>query len=236
MRLQKYMAMCGVDSRRHCEEMIRAGRVLVNGAVVTEMGTLVESGDTVCVDGREIRPEEEKRTVLLYKPMGEVTTVTDDKGRDTVMDRFRDFPVRLYPVGRLDYDTEGVLLLTNDGELAQRLMHPSSEISKVYLARVSGQLSEEEIKRLRQGVLMEGEQRETWPAGVRVLRAGEIFSDVLISIHEGRNRQVRRMIAAVGHQVVHLRRVRFGPIDLGRMKPGEWRELTPAEVEKLKAL
>ena len=168
--------------------------------------------------------------------MGEVTTVTDDKGRDTVMDRFRDFPVRLYPVGRLDYDTEGVLLLTNDGELAQRLMHPSSEISKVYLARVSGQLSEEEIKRLRQGVLMEGEERETWPAGVRVLRAGEIFSDVLISIHEGRNRQVRRMIAAVGHQVVHLRRVRFGPIDLGRMKPGEWRELTPAEVEKLKAL
>ena len=131
MRLQKYMAMCGVAARRKCEEIISAGRVSVNGQIITEMGTQVEEGDEVRVDGQIIRPEEEKRYVLYHKPAGEVTTVSDEKGRETVMDRFRDFPVRLYPVGRLDYDREGLLLLTNDGELAQRLTHPSCEVDKV---------------------------------------------------------------------------------------------------------
>ena len=236
MRLQKYMAMCGVAARRKCEEMIAAGRVTVNGRVITEMGTQVEEQDEVLVDGVRITPEEEKRYVLYHKPAGEVTTVSDEKGRETVMDRFRDFPVRLYPVGRLDYDSEGLLLLTNDGALAQRLTHPSCEVDKVYLARVTGNPSNEAIDRLRRGVYMEGDERRTYPADVRVVRDESLFSDILVTIHEGRNRQVRRMFDAVGHQVLLLRRVRFGPLELGNLRRGEWRELTAQEVEQLHRL
>jgi len=233
MRLQKYMAMCGVAARRKCEEIIAAGRVSVNGQTVTEMGTQVEESDVVLVDGARIFLEEEKRYVLYHKPAGEVTTVSDEKGRETVMDRFRDFPVRLYPVGRLDYDSEGLLLLTNDGELAQRLTHPSCEVDKVYLARVTGNPSNEAIERLRRGVYMEGDQRRTYPAQVRVVRDESLFSDVLVTIHEGRNRQVRRMFDAVGHKVLLLRRVRFGPLELGDLRRGQWRELTQEEIELL---
>ena len=236
MRLQKYMAMCGVAARRKCEEMIAAGRVTVNGRVITEMGTQVEEQDEVLVDGARITPEEEKRYVLYHKPAGEVTTVSDEKGRETVMDRFRDFPVRLYPVGRLDYDSEGLLLLTNDGELAQRLTHPSCEADKVYLARVTGNPSNEAIDRLRRGVYMEGDERRTYPADVCVVRDESLFSDILVTIHEGRNRQVRRMFDAVGHKVLLLRRVRFGPLELGNLRRGEWRELTAQEVEQLHRL
>ena len=236
MRLQKYMAMCGVAARRKCEEMIAAGRVTVNGRVITEMGTQVEEQDEVLVDGVRITPEEEKRYVLYHKPAGEVTTVSDEKGRETVMDRFRDFPVRLYPVGRLDYDSEGLLLLTNDGALAQRLTHPSCEVDKVYLARVTGNPSNEAIDRLRRGVYMEGDERRTYPADVRVMRDESLFSDILVTIHEGRNRQVRRMFDAVGHKVLLLRRVRFGPLELGNLRRGEWRELTAQEVEQLHRL
>ena len=233
MRLQKYMAMCGVAARRKCEEIIAAGRVSVNGQTVTEMGTQVEENDVVLVDGQRIFLEEEKRYELYHKPAGEVTTVSDEKGRETVMDRFRDFPVRLYPVGRLDYDSEGLLLLTNDGELAQRLTHPSCEVDKVYLARVTGNPSNEAIDRLRRGVYMEGDQRRTYPAQVRVVRDESLFSDVLVTIHEGRNRQVRRMFDAVGHKVLLLRRVRFGPLELGDLRRGQWRELTQEEIELL---
>ena len=233
MRLQKYMAMCGVAARRKCEEIIAAGRVSVNGQIVTEMGTQVEESDVVLVDGARIFLEEDKRYVLYHKPAGEVTTVSDEKGRETVMDRFRDFPVRLYPVGRLDYDSEGLLLLTNDGELAQRLTHPSCEVDKVYLARVTGNPSNEAIDRLRRGVYMEGDQRRTYPAQVRVVRDESLFSDVLVTIHEGRNRQVRRMFDAVGHKVLLLRRVRFGPLELGDLRRGQWRELTQEEIELL---
>ena len=236
MRLQKYMAMCGVAARRKCEEMIAAGRVTVNGRVITEMGTQVEEQDEVLVDGVRITPEEEKRYVLYHKPAGEVTTVSDEKGRETVMDRFRDFPARLYPVGRLDYDSEGLLLLTNDGALAQRLTHPSCEVDKVYLARVTGNPSNEAIDRLRRGVYMEGDERRTYPADVRVVRDESLFSDILVTIHEGRNRQVRRMFDAVGHKVLLLRRVRFGPLELGNLRRGEWRELTAQEVELLHRL
>lgn len=236
MRLQKYMAMCGVAARRKCEEMIAQGRVSVNGVVRDVPGTTVEPGDVVTLDGEVIRPEEQKVVILYHKPAGEVCTVTDDRDRDTVMDHFRDLPERVYPIGRLDYDTEGVLLLTNDGALAQKLTHPSSEVDKVYLARISGRLSPEEVRRLRTGVLMEGEERMTWPARVRIVREGDIYSDVIVIIHEGRNRQVRRMIAAVGHQVVQLRRVRFGPVDLGSLQRGEWRYLTEEETEKLRQL
>ena len=235
MRLQKYMAMCGVAARRKCEEIIGEGRVSVNGQVITEMGTQVEDGDEVRVDGVLIRPEEEKRYVLYHKPAGEVTTVSDEKGRETVMDRFRDFPVRLYPVGRLDYDSEGLLLLTNDGELAQRLTHPSCEVDKVYLARVTGNPSNEAIERLRRGVYMEGDQRKTYPAEVRVVRDESLFSDIVVTIHEGRNRQVRRMFEASGHRVLQLRRVQFGPLQLGELPRGQWRALRPDEMRKLLA-
>lgn len=236
MRLQKYMALCGVAARRKCEEMIAAGRVSVNGRRITEMGTQVEETDEVLVDGVRITPEQEKRYVLYHKPAGEVTTVSDEKGRETVMDRFRDFPVRLYPVGRLDYDSEGLLLLTNDGELAQRLTHPSCEVDKVYLARVTGNPSGEALDRLRRGVYMEGDARRTYPADVRIVRDESLFSDILVTIHEGRNRQVRRMFEAVGHKVLLLRRVRFGPLELGSLRRGEWRELTEEETRLLHRL
>ena len=222
MRLQKYMAMCGVAARRKCEEIIAAGRVAVNGETITQMGTQVEDGDVVTLDGRIITPEEEKRYILYHKPAGEVTTVSDDKGRETVMDRFADFPVRLYPVGRLDYDSEGLLLLTNDGELAQRLTHPSCEVDKVYLARVTGNPSNDALDRLRRGVYM--------------VRDESLFSDILVTIHEGRNRQVRRMFDSVGHKVLLLRRVRFGPLELGDLRRGEWRELSAEEIARLQAL
>ena len=236
MRLQKYMAMCGVAARRKCEEIIASGRVTVNGEIVTQMGTQVEEGDHVTLDGQTITPEERKRYILYHKPAGEVTTVSDDKGRETVMDRFAGMDVRLYPVGRLDYDSEGLLLLTNDGELAQRLTHPSCEVDKTYLARVTGNPSGEALERLRRGVFMEGDERRTYPADVRVVRDESLYSDVLVTIHEGRNRQVRRMFDAVGHRVLLLRRVRFGPLELGALRRGEWRELTEDEIARLKAL
>lgn len=236
MRLQKYMAMCGVAARRKCEEIIASGRVAVNGEIISQMGAQVEEGDRVTVDGQLITPEERKRYILYHKPAGEVTTVSDDKGRETVMDRFAGMDVRLYPVGRLDYDSEGLLLLTNDGELAQRLTHPSCEVDKTYLARVTGNPSGEALERLRRGVFMEGDERRTYPADVRVVRDESLYSDVLVTIHEGRNRQVRRMFDAVGHRVLLLRRVRFGPLELGALRRGEWRELTEDEIARLKAL
>lgn len=237
MRLQKYMARCGVAARRKCEEIIASGRVAVNGETITQMGTQVEEGDVVTLDGQVITPEEEKRYIHLPQARGR----GDDrqrrpKGRETVMDRFADFPVRLYPVGRLDYDSEGLLLLTNDGELAQRLTHPSCEVDKVYLARVTGNPSNEALDKLRRGVYMEGDERRTYPAQVRVVRDESLFSDILVTIHEGRNRQVRRMFDSVGHKVLLLRRVRFGPLDLGDLRRGEWRELSAEEIAKLKAL
>lgn len=234
MRLQKYMALCGVASRRKSEALITEGHVQVNGMTITELGTKINPDDTVCVDGVQISPEEEKHYIIYHKPIGEMSTVSDPEGRPTVLDKFRDYPVRLYPVGRLDYDSEGLLLLTNDGELTQRMLHPSHEIEKVYLARVSNELSLESVRKLKQGVMIEG--RRTAPAKVRIIKKETFATVILISIHEGRNRQVRRMIEAVGHQVVMLRRVQFGPIQLGELERGMWRRLSEEEVEKLKAL
>lgn len=234
MRLQKYLAGCGAASRRKCEEFITAGRVTVNGAVVTELGTQVEEGDTVTLDGKPMLPEEKKYYILYHKPMGEVCTASDPQGRATVLDRFRDFPVRLFPVGRLDFDSEGLLLLTNDGEMMQRMLHPSREVDKTYLARVDGDVSLEAIRRLRAGILLD--ERMTAPAGVRVIRRTGVETVVLVTIHEGRNRQVRRMFDAVGHTVLLLRRVKFGPLEMGELKRGQWRELTEEELARLRAL
>ena len=235
MRLQKYLAMCGVASRRHAEQMIADGLVQVNGQTITEMGVQVEEGDVVCVRGERVTPEEQKRYILYHKPMGEVTTVSDDRGRETVMDHFRDFPVRLFPIGRLDYDSEGLLLLTNDGDLAARLTHPSHEVDKTYLARITAHLTPEELRQLRAGVVLDDGFR-TSPARVRVIREETFASAVLVTIHEGHNRQVRRMMEAVGHKVLLLRRVRFGPIDLRGVERGCWRDLTADEVSALKEL
>ncbi len=235
MRLQKYLAQSGVASRRNAEKLIAEGHVRVNGVTVTEMGTQVdETRDEVLVDGKPARLEAEKHYIAYNKPLYEVTTASDPEGRPTVMDMFRDYPVRLYPVGRLDYDSEGLLLLTNDGDLMQRVLHPSHEVPKKYLCRVSHQISEEEMRRLRQGVMLDG--RLTSPAEVRRIRSDEIATTMLVTIHEGRNRQVRRMFEAIGHQVVSLRRVGFGPIELGDLPKGMWRRLTEAEIRRLKEL
>ena len=233
MRLQKYLASCGVASRRNAEKMIVDGRVTVNGQTVCELGTQVdESSDAVQVDGKDVHPEQEKHYLAYNKPIGEVTTVHDPEGRATVMDRFRDYPVRLFPVGRLDYDSEGLILLTNDGEMMNHLLHPSFEIRKSYLTRVSNYVPDEKIAQLRKGVMIDG--RLTSPAEVRLVRHDTFSTELLITIHEGRNRQVRKMIAAVGHQVVHLKRVRFGPVLLGDLPAGMWRKLTEEEIAKLR--
>ena len=231
MRLQKYMAMCGVAARRKCEEIIAAGRVAVNGETITQMGTQVEEGDVVTLDGRIITPEEEKRYILYHKPAGEVTTVSDDKGRETVMDRFADFPVRLYPVGRLDYDSEGLLLMTNDGALAQAMLHPRGEVDKVYQVTVSGTL-ERSPERLSAIRMLDGERIR--PAKVEILRRWPGQALLEITIHEGKNRQIRRMCRQVGLNVLRLQRVREHTLSLGHLKPGKWRYLTEAEIRTLK--
>ena len=233
MRLQKYMAECGVASRRRAEEMILAGQVSVNGETITQMGVQVEEGDEVRVDGKVIRPEAKKHYVIYHKPAGEVTTVSDPEGRACVLDHFRDYPVRLYPVGRLDYDSEGLLLLTNDGALTERMLHPSHQVDKTYLARVTGAVTQEALRVLRAGVMLD--DHKTSPAKARIVKEETFATVVLITIHEGRNRQVRRMCEAVGHRVLQLRRVRFGPLELGDLPRGQWRELTPEEVRKLMA-
>ena len=232
MRLQKYMAMCGVAARRKCEEIIASGRVSVNGKIITEMGTQVEEGDRVELDGVLITLEEEKRYILYHKPAGEVTTVSDDKGRETVMDRFSDFPERIYPVGRLDYDSEGLLLLTNDGELALRMTHPRYGIEKCYIASIRDHVTGEAIQRLRQGVVIDGKM--TAPAKVRRLESEGVHEKLEVIIREGRNRQVRKMLEAVGNSVVRLVRVSEGPIQLRGLKVGQWRELSQQELYELR--
>ena len=234
MRLQKYLASCGVASRRAAEKLIAEGHVSVDGYTVTEMGTQVQEGQAVLVDGRPVAPEARKVYIIYHKPAGEVTTASDPEGRSTVLDKFRDFPVRLYPVGRLDYDSEGLLLLTNDGDLTEHMLHPSREVEKVYLARVSNQVTQQEARRLECGVMVDG--RKTARAKVRLLDVKPLYTDMLVTIHEGRNRQVRKMVEQVGHQVVLLRRIRFGPLRLGDLPRGMWRELTPEELATLKAL
>ena len=234
MRLQKYLAMSGVASRRASEKLIAEGHVAVNGVTITEMGVQVSEEDRVTVDGVQVHLEEEKHYLAYYKPMGEVTTVSDPEGRATVMDKFRDYPVRLYPVGRLDYDSEGLLLLTNDGDLMNNLLHPSKEVNKTYLAKVSNHVDEDALRRLRAGVTLD--DRLTSPANVRLVRHEAFDSIVLVTIHEGRYRQVRRMFEAVGHQVLQLKRVGFGSVQLGDLPRGQWRHLTDAEVRRLKEL
>ena len=227
MRLNAYLARAGVASRRKADELIKAGRVKVNGEP-GQLNTFVERGDRVEVDGEEVR-RQRLAYVLLHKPSGVVTTASDPQGRPTVVDLV-DHEVRVVPVGRLDVETTGALLLTNDGELAHRLAHPKYEVEKVYEAEVEGEPSDEALRRLAEGV--ELEDGLTAPAEVRRLGA----SFVELSIHEGRNRQVRRMLEAVGHPVKRLHRSRYAGLTLGSLDSAAWRELTERELSELRAL
>ena len=234
-RLQKILSSAGVASRRAAEEMIRAGRVAVDGVVVTELGSKYEAmRHVITVDGKRVQEHEKRYYILLNKPRGYLSTVRDDRGRKTVLDLLPDFPVRLYPVGRLDADTEGLLLITNDGTLTQGLLHPRYEIDKVYHAEVMGEVTAEGLEQLRRGVLLE--DGRTAPARLRVLRAEDGRTVVETIIHEGRNRQVRRMFAAIGCRVMTLRRVRFAQLTLRGLACGAYRHLTAEEIQKLRVV
>lgn len=234
MRLNKYLADCGVDSRRNCDEIIAQGRVKVNGKTITRLGVDVDpENDSVSLDGRRLRRKRRDVYVMLHKPKGVVCTAKDDKGRKTVLNLV-DVKARLFPVGRLDYDTEGLLLLTTDGQLAQTLTHPSHHIPKTYVARIFGELSEEEEKSLEKGVLLDGAL--TQPASVKVVEKDDRTSRIEITIFEGRNRQVRRMLESVGKDVEFLKRVSVGELRLGGLSRGKYRFLTEKEINYLKSL
>lgn len=232
IRIARYLAGAGVASRRHSEELIKAGRVRINGQVVTELGYQVDAlQDQIEIDGHLVRLES-PHYLLLYKPMGYISAVTDDRGRKTVIDLVKDYPVRLYPVGRLDYDSEGILLLSNDGEFTNLMTHPRYHIDKEYLVRVEGQLDLAAAEILRQGIdIGDG---ITSPAKVDIQQITKNESWLKVTIHEGRNRQVRRMMEAVGYPVRQLVRTGYAFLRLEGLKPGQYRELQPAEVARLK--
>lgn len=233
MRLNKYLADCGVGSRRACDKLIEEGKVKVNDKVAT-VTTQVEDWDKVSVNGKRVGGGKKLTYIMLHKPKGCVTTVNDDLGRKTVMDFVKDIHGRVYPVGRLDYDTEGLLLLTNDGELANKLTHPRNEVSKTYIARISGALAEAEVRQLEKGVMVDG--KITAPAAVKVLDGDVHHTRVEITIHEGRNRQIKKMFEAVGKEVEFLKRVAVGELHLGGLQRGKYRFLTDKEVNYLKNL
>ena len=235
IRLQKIISQAGLASRRAAEKLIAEGRVSVNGETVHEMGTKADPArDDIRVDGRRVKAAERPRYILLYKPTGYVTTRSDPQRRPTVVDLLGGVREYVYPVGRLDYDTEGLLLLTNDGELAARLTHPRHGVERTYEARVAGMPDEAAVERLRRGIPLDG--RRTLPAEVSVLnkRRGDRDGILSITIREGRNRQVRRMLEAVGHPVKKLARVGIGPLSDRGLKPGTWRELTAQELRVLR--
>lgn len=232
MRINKYIAHAGVASRRKAEELIKQGLVTVNGQVVTELATTVKSGDKVEIDGQPIY-NEEKVYYLLNKPRGVISSVSDDKGRKTVIDLLPQVQERIYPVGRLDWDTSGLLILTNDGDFTDKMIHPRNEIDKVYVARVKGIADKNNLRPLTRGVLIDG--RTTKPARYTILKTDreKNRSVVELIIHEGRNHQVKKMFEAVGLTVDKLSRTRFGTLDLSGLRPGESRRLNKKEISQL---
>ncbi len=228
-RLQKVIANCGYCSRRHAEELIRQGLVTVNGVVVCNMGEKVRHNDKIEVEGVLLDNRKDYEYYILYKPRGVVTTTHDDKGRKTVIDLINT-TTRIYPVGRLDYDTTGILLLTNDGNLANKLMHPSSNIEKVYIAKVQGILSGYDIKRLKNGVIVDGYKTSKARVKLKSIDKDKNTCLVEITIHEGKNHQVKKMIEAVGKKVLKLRRERYAFFDLTGLKVGEYRRLSNKEI------
>ena len=234
-RLQKIIAERGYCSRRKAEKLIVEGKVLVNGVVVTTLGTKVSKKDVIVVEGNVVDKDINYEYYLFYKPRGVVTSTSDDKGRKTVVS-FIDTTMRVYPIGRLDYDTTGVLLLTNDGKLADGLMHPKNQIDKVYVAKVEGILSGYDIKKLKSGVMIDG--YKTKKARVKLLKTNKDKNNcvVEITIHEGRNRQIRKMVEAVGKKVVKLKRERYAFLTLDGLKVGEYRRLSNKEIAVLYSL
>lgn len=235
VRLQKMLADCGVASRRKSEELIRAGSVKVNG-VVAEIGDKVNPyKDKVMVNGRRVtaNAKPKNRYIMLNKPRGYVTTMSDERGRKCVAELVADIPERVYPVGRLDRDSEGMLLFTNDGDFANKIMHPKKDIYKVYRVTVRPAVTDEMIEEFETGMMLDG--RKTAPAEVRVIsrQEGRVVLEILL--REGRNRQIRRMCEMLGLEVARLRRVAIGQVKLGMLKKGDWRDLTPEEVKKLMA-
>ncbi|RJR10474.1 rRNA pseudouridine synthase [Candidatus Parcubacteria bacterium] len=229
IRLQKYLADSGVASRRKAEELIRQGRVVVNGTKVVSMGHKVTESDSIEVDGREIRLKNSRIYVMLNKPAGYVTTVKDQFSRKTVTDLLPEISERIYPVGRLDYDTSGLLILTNDGDFAYMLTHPKHEIDKVYVAEVKGHVTDEDIRIFEQGIRIE--DYTTSPSQLKIIKKGKESSTIEIIIHEGKNRQVRKMCEAIGHPVIALKRTAIGKLMLGKLTEGKWRYLSEEEVK-----
>lgn len=234
-RLQKVISSLGYCSRRRAEELIVMGKVKVNNEIVTELGTKVGKNDSIEIEGVTLDNNKNYEYYLLYKPRGVVTTVNDDKGRKTVVDLINT-NTRIYPVGRLDYDTTGVLLLTNDGELANKLMHPSSGIDKVYIAKVEGILTGYDIKRLRSGIVIDDYKTSRAKVKLKSIDKSKNTCLVEITIHEGKNRQVRKMIEVLGKKVVKLRRERYAFFDLKGLKVGEYRRLSNKEIAILHSL
>ncbi|MCI0528805.1 MAG: rRNA pseudouridine synthase [Nitrospira sp.] len=234
-RLQKIIARAGITSRRKAEELILEGRVKVNGRVVTELGSKADAEqDHIKVDGKLIHLKQPQTYLMLNKPRGYVTTLSDPEGRLTVMDLLKGVRQRVFPVGRLDYDTEGLLLLTNDGNLAHGLMHPSYEVPKTYLAKVKGVLKDEEIKKLEKGVpLLDG---KTAPCTIKKIRKTQENSWLEVTLHEGKKRQVRRMLEKINHPVLKLKRIRYAFLGLAGLLPGQYRHLSSQEVKRLKSL
>ncbi|MBK9305640.1 MAG: rRNA pseudouridine synthase [Nitrospira sp.] len=235
VRLQKLIASTGLSSRRKAETLIATGRVTVNGKVVTELGTKVDPDrDHVKVDGKHLNSAQPYVYLMLNKPKNVMSTLDDPGGRDTVKDFLHGVSVRVFPVGRLDFDSEGLMLLTNNGELAQALLHPRYQVSKTYLIKVKGVLTESEIGQLQHGVKLEDGM--TSPAVVKKIKRAEANSWLEITIREGRKHQVKRMLESVGHMVIKLMRVRMGPLVLGHLEPGEFRFLTDREANALREL
>ena len=233
-RLQKYMARCGIASRRKCEEFILDGRVTVNGKKVKELGTKIDiNKDLVYYDGILIKLEEVKRYIILNKPKGIITSVKDEKDRKTVIDLI-DVPERIYPIGRLDYDSSGLLLLTNDGDLYNNVIHPRKNLYKTYIAKVSGSFTERELDKFMIGIDIGG--YITAPCKISVLSNDIKYSKVKISIMEGKNRQIRKMCSAFNHEVLELKRISIGNIKLENLEIGKWRELSEDEIAYLQSL
>jgi 23S rRNA pseudouridine2605 synthase len=233
-RLQKIISAAGITSRRAAEELILAGRVSVNGQIVKELGSKADPHkDTITLDGTPVKPAEKLYYLLLHKPAGYVTSLKDPQGRQLVTELIKDVDARLFPVGRLDYNSEGLLLLTNDGAWANHLMHPRHQVDKEYHVRVRGKVDPQQLKKLSEE--MELEDGPAAGATVRIIRNDQQNDWLSITIREGRNRQVRRMCAAVGLSVVRLRRIRYGNLTLGGLKPGQYRLLTAQEAKALVA-
>jgi pseudouridine synthase len=233
MRLNKYLADCGVASRRACDKLIEVGKVSVNGKTATLGLDVDPEVDKILVEGRRVSSSGKMYYLVLHKPKGYVTTASDELGRKTVMDLI-DIKARLFPIGRLDYDTEGLLIFTNDGDLSNKLTHPSSEINKVYVARLSGKLAPADVVALEKGIELDG--KPTAPCKVRVLEQDDHHTRVELTIHEGRNRQVKRMFEAIGKEVEFLKRTQVGELHLGGLSRGKYRFCTPKEVAYLKSL